>query len=488
MNTISIIGLGAGSLDQLSLRLYKKLTSATTLRLRTKEHPIVRELEQDGVTYESFDDIYERFDNFLDVYQTIAKNLVEESKNKEVTYAVPGHPMVAEMTVQLLIESEKRGECSLRIEGGQSFLDDMLTAVRVDPIEGFALLDGTNMQMDSINTAQHLFIAQVYDQFVLSDVKLTLMNWYPDDHLITVIEGAGGEEENVYTRALFEIDHDMLLNNLRSIYIPPLASENEFVYRQFSKAKQVIAALRGPGGCPWDQEQTHESLKKYLIEESYELLDAIDRDDIDDIISELGDVLLQVLLHAQIGEDDGMFAIEDVIESLNEKMIRRHPHVFGDKEAESTEDVMKQWQQIKAEERGEAPQKLLDDVEANFPALMKAYKYQKKASKVGFDWDNAELAFDKVKEELLEFENELQAGNQLNREKEFGDLLFSIVNVGRLLSIYPEDALRMTNEKFYHRFSYVEAKLMENKKQWEDVDLAQLELWWKDAKKGGDIL
>ena len=207
----------------------------------------------------------------------------------------------------------------------------------------------------------------------------------------------------------FELDRQMELSNLTSVYVPPV-KEDALQYSEFSKLRQVIAELRGPDGCPWDKKQTHESLKKYLIEEAYELIDSIDEEDDEGMIGELGDVLLQVMLHAQIGEDEGMFTIDDVIEGITAKMVRRHPHVFGDVEVTGEEDVLVNWQKIKEEEKGSeknVPQSILDGIEKSLPNLLRAEEYQKRAAKVGFDWDEVSEAWKKVREEVQELEEEI---------------------------------------------------------------------------------
>ena len=216
-------------------------------------------------------------------------------------------------------------------------------------------------------------------------------------------------------------------------------------YKEFSKLRQIIAQLRGPNGCPWDLKQTHESLKRYLLEEAYELIDTIDEQDDDAMIGELGDVLLQVMLHAQIGEDENMFTIDDVVESISAKMVRRHPHVFGDVQVRNEEDVIVNWQKIKEEEKGERPEEptsLLADVEKSLPNLMRAEEYQKRAAKVGFDWAEVMEAWAKVREEVDEVEVEIKqaeagASNIAKIKDEMGDVFFALVNVARFYKIEP---------------------------------------------------
>lgn len=487
MGHIQAIGLGAGDLDQLPLGVYRLLKeSSGQLYLRTKEHPAVAELEKEGIRFRAFDEIYEKHDRFEAVYEEISDTLLNAAGQNDIVYAVPGHPLVAEKTVQLLIERGPALGIKVEIKGGQSFIDALFTAVKADPVEGFQLLDGTDLGRDDIHMNQHVIIAQVYDAFVASDVKLTLMEKYPDEYEVVIVKAAGSSEESVRRVPLYKLDHGAELDNLTSVYVPPLR-HGELAYKEFSALRQIIAKLRSPEGCPWDRKQTHETLKKYLIEEAYELLDAIDREDIDNMVEELGDVLLQVLLHAQIGEDEGMFQIEDVIESISAKMVRRHPHVFGSVTVEDAEEVMANWEQIKIQEKGEASgQELrLDTVDKGRPALLLAYEYQKQAAKAGFDWDEPVEAWEKVKEEMQEFEEEMAKGNSKEALHEFGDLLFAFINTGRLMKIHPEEALQTANEKFYRRFSYIEKKAREEGRMLENESLEYMDRYWDEAKRKG---
>lgn len=481
---ITVIGLGAGDLDQLPLGVYKKLKAVDQVFIRTKEHPVIQDLENEGVAFTGFDSVYEDHDDFESVYKEIVEKLLEAAKHEEVYYAVPGHPLVAESTVQLLIELERSGEVQLTIAGGQSFLDPMFSALKMDPIDGFQLLDGTNLDREKVEIRQHLIIAQVYDSFIASEVKLTLMEKLPDEYEVTVVTAAGTEQESVVTVPLYELDRVTTLSNLTAVYVPPI-TDDKLLYREFSKLRQVIAALRGPNGCPWDKEQTHHSLKKYLIEEAYEVLEAIDEEDGDHLAEELGDVLLQVLLHAQIGEDDGFFQIEDVIEILTEKMIRRHPHVFSNAEADNSEKVVTQWEEIKKQEKGrneEGFHSILSGIPNGLPSLAYALKLQKKAAKVGFDWDDDAPMWKKLQEEIEEWLHELKEGNKEAAENELGDILFVMVNLARYHGIEPEEALRQTNKKFTKRFHFIEKTLYELGEKLEDQPLKKLDALWEKAK------
>ncbi|WP_421382555.1 nucleoside triphosphate pyrophosphohydrolase [Bacillus salacetis] len=484
MFKITVAGLGAGDLDQLPLGVYRQLKSERRTFLRTESHPVVAELKAEGFVYQSFDSIYEKHESFEEVYEEIVEVLIGEAGKSEILYAVPGHPLVAEKTVQLLIEASDREGFELDIIGGQSFLDPLFAAVKADPIEGFQLLDGTDLHQEDIKMDQHLIIGQVYDAFVASDVKLTLMELYPYDYTVKIVTAAGTKNELVKTIPLVELDREMELNNLTSLYVPP-AGEMAMRYKQFSTFRNIIARLRGPGGCPWDIEQTHHSLKKYLIEETYELLEAIDEEDTDHIIEELGDVLLQIMLHAQIGEDEGMFTINEVIENVAEKMVRRHPHVFGEVTVENSEEVKANWETIKKAEKGSQEKPLLKGIAKGYPSLMKAYEYQKKAAKAGFDWELTDDAWEKVNEEIEEFRAEAANGDKHAQTSEFGDLLFSMVNIARFYKIHPEEALAMANKKFFNRFAYVEQKVKESGKAFEEFSLDELDQFWNEAKEKG---
>lgn len=233
--------------------------------------------------------------------------------------------------------------------------------------------------------------------------------------------------------------------------------------------------------CPWDKKQTIESLRHLTIEETYELSDAILKNDLTEIKKELGDILLHIVFYARIAGETNAFTIKDVIDSLCEKLIYRHPHIYSDVKAETDEEVKQNWEQLKQKEKG-GNTSVLSGVPNSMPALLKAYRIQEKASAVGFDWDKPEQVYEKVKEELNEFEIELQNKDQHAAEKEFGDVLFSLINYARFLNINPEDALEQTNKKFIKRFGYMENKVKAQGKQIADCKLEELDGYWNEAK------
>jgi len=245
----------------------------------------------------------------------------------------------------------------------------------------------------------------------------------------------------------------------------------------------IMKLLRSKDGCPWDREQTYESLKSYLIEETYEYLEAVDSNDKRHMCEELGDVLLQVVFHAQIAAENGDFNINDVINGICDKLIHRHPHVFGDVRVDTSGEVLKNWEEIKKKEKGLVDQtSVLQDVPKNLPALMRSYKVQQKAAQVGFDWDNPADVFAKIREEIDELEAEYKKSDKNGIEDELGDVLFSVVNLSRFLKVHPELSLSQSTNKFIGRFEYIEQRASELGKKLDEMTLTEMDVLWKEAK------
>jgi tetrapyrrole methylase family protein / MazG family protein len=482
---IKVVGLGSGELNQLSLGIYKELQKAAHLFIRTADHPMIEDLKKEGLKFQTFDAIYEKHETFEGVYDEIVAILFSKGAEQDIVYAVPGHPMVAEKTVQLLLEQGPKKGIKVEILGGQSFLDPLFTALNIDPIEGMTFVDAQTLDPDQLTFQHHLIVCQVYDGMIASDVKLTLLEHYPPEYSVTLIQAAGDQDQVIKNLPLAELDYDWTLDNRTSLYVPPIRDLN-LVNQTFPRLRDIIRRLRAPGGCPWDREQTHESLKKYLVEETYEVLAAIDEGDDEHLVEELGDILLQVMLHAQIGEDEGYFNIYDIIRTLSEKMIRRHPHVFGNIEVENSDEVTKNWEIIKREEKGNEQQtkkSVLHGIEKGLPPLSYALELQKKAAKVGFDWPSIDEVWDKIYEELEECRAEERASNRSNLESELGDVLFSIINLARKYEIDPMVALISTNRKFHARFSEIEHKASQMGKDIRELSLEEMEQIWVLAKE-----
>ena len=254
--------------------------------------------------------------------------------------------------------------------------------------------------------------------------------------------------------------------------------------QKFQKLVEIMARLRAPGGCPWDREQTFDSIKPYTLEETYEVLDAIDRRDWPGLAEELGDFLLQAVFYAEMAEEEGRFTIADALDAINAKLVRRHPHVFGDETAHTAGDVKRIWGEVKAAEKdGKGkPSGLLDSTPRALPALVEAQQISSRAAGVGFDWENADQVIAKLDEEVAEFARARQGGSPAELEDELGDMLFVLVTLARVVKVDPEQALRKTNAKFRTRFAHIERRLAEQGRKLEDAGIAEMESLWQEAK------
>lgn len=478
---IKIMGLGPGAYEALTIGALKELKNNKNIYFRTERHPTVDFLKDEGIKFESYDHAYEKYDSFDDVYKYIAEDLITKIKDDEdLIYAVPGHPLVAEKSVINLIELCKENNIQYEVLPAVSFVDAMMEALQVDPIEGVKIIDAFDMKNQILDKRVGTIITQVYNNFIASEVKLRLLEGYEDDTEIIFVRAAGVEGlESIRKIPLYELDWQEDIDYLTSIYIPKDLGNK----KDFQDLLDIIETLRNPGGCPWDREQTHESLKSALLEECYEVIDAIENKDEDALIEELGDVLLQVIFHASIGKEDGYFDIMDVIGGISNKMINRHPHVFGNEEANTSEQVLVNWDEIKKGEKGiKTLTEEMQNIAKSLPATTRAYKVQKKAKKVGFDWDDVNCAMDKVKEELNEIKEVYNCEDKSIIEGEVGDLLFACINVARFLEVDGELALDKTIKKFIKRFSYIENEAIKNNKNLKDMTLEEMDKLWEEAK------
>ncbi|NLZ48347.1 MAG: nucleoside triphosphate pyrophosphohydrolase [Clostridiales bacterium] len=478
---IKIIGLGPGAPEALTIGTIEALKNIDKVYLRTEKHPTVQYIESLGVKFETYDNAYDNFDTFDEVYNFIAEDLINKhEKEGDLIYAVPGHPFVAEKSVKLLVQYCKEKSIDFEIVPAVSFVDVVMERLQLDPIEGLKIVDAFECKDHIFDKRIGTIITQVYDQYIASEVKLALSAYYKDDTMVYFVRAAGiNGQESIRPMALYEIDRQTDIDYLTSIYIPKDLDN----YKDFYDLVNIMERLRGDNGCPWDKEQTHESLKRYLVEECYEVLEAIDQEDEDKITEELGDVLLQVVFHSVIAEEEGYFTIRDVIEGICNKMIQRHPHVFGDVTAENSKQVLKNWEEIKKEEQGMTTlTEEMEHIAKNLPALMRAEKVQNKAKKVGFDWDRVEDALDKVLEEFKELKEVYNGESRARILEEMGDLLFSVVNVSRFLEVNPEEALNSTTKKFIDRFKFIEEAATEKGLKLESMTLEQMDELWIKAK------
>jgi tetrapyrrole methylase family protein/MazG family protein len=404
-----------------------------------------------------------------------------------VTYAVPGHPLLGEESVRLVLERAREQGKRVRILPGISFIDVVapaLAAAGVAPdLTEWQVADGTGLQRVWWDISRPALVFQVDDEAVASRVKLAALEEYPPEHEVSIVRHAGVPgAESVRRLALSEMDHPTAgrYDHLTTLYIPPLPPERK--RPGFQEFVELVATLRSPEGCPWDREQTPQSLKRFVLEEAYEVLEAVDSGDPERLCDELGDLMLQVLMYAQFGAEDGYFDIRDVMANTVEKLIRRHPHVFGDVDAADAETVLKNWDAIKRDERPER-QSVLDGVPRELPALMKALDVSKRTVKVGFEWPTLDAVFEKLDEEVSELKAELEGADRKRLASEIGDLLFTVVNIARWLKIDPEEALRQMVERFGRRFREVERLAAAQERDLTSMGIAELDKLWDLAKQ-----
>ncbi|MBW9172937.1 nucleoside triphosphate pyrophosphohydrolase [Clostridium estertheticum] len=479
---IKVVGLGPGAIDSLTIGTLEILKNSENIYLRTEKHPTVDYLKTLCIEFQTYDNRYEENNNFDDVYRSIAEDLVEKNKlYGDIVYGVPGHPLVAETSVKLLIELCAKNKIDIEIFPAVSFIDAVIQGLKLDPIEGLKIIDAFDIENQVLDKRVGLLITQVYSFSIASDVKLALLEYYEADMEIYFVRAAGIKDlESIRKIYLYELDRQKDIDYLTSIYIPQKIDAT----KDFYDLIKVVDTLRDENGCAWDREQTHESLKKCLIEECYEVLEAIDEKDEDNIIEELGDVLLQVIFHAKIGKEEGYFNINDVIRGITNKMINRHPHIFKSLESKTTKQVLESWEIIKSKEKQfNSYTEALKHVPKNLPGLMKAVKVQQKASKVGFDFECLEDAMEKVIEELGEVRDVYKGENRAKILEEVGDLVFSTVNIARLLDIDPEVAVNYTIDKFINRFGYIEENARDKGLELNQMSLADMDKLWNKSKR-----
>ena len=484
MPGLTLLGLGPGDPKHLTREAWEVLSQADEVYLRTRQHPTVAGFPT-YLQVHAFDHLYQEAETFEAVYRAIVDEVLRLARRPQgVIYAVPGHPLVAEATGTALLQRARETGLEVRVVEGMSFLEPMFRALGVDPFPYTALVDALELaarQTPGFPPSTPGVVAQLYSREVAAEVKLTLMAHYPDEHPVTLVHGAGTPDEKVETLPLYAIDRSPYIGLLTALYVPPLAPE-----ASFEAFQEVVARLRAPDGCPWDRKQTHKSLRRFLVEETYEVLEAIDHEDWAALKEELGDVLLQVALHTQIAWEEGEFTYPELFAAITRKMIHRHPHVFGEVKVNGVEDVLRNWEALKAQEKaakGEAPaESALDGIPKGLPALMQAEKLQKKAAKVGFDWDDVADVWAKVYEELDEVKG---AATEAERAAELGDLLFAVVNLARWYGVHPEDALREANARFKRRFQEVERRARAQGRDLKAMSLEEMDALW-EAAKGAD--
>ena len=489
---ITIVGLGPGGPDLWTQAARKILTTTPEVWLRTARHPGVEALREDTkIRTHSFDAWYEESSDFDSLYARIAEHVVKLGMREDgVVYAVPGNPTVGETTVARIRSLAAGAGLPVTIIPGLSFIEPTLAALEIDALDGLQIADASQlaaMHHAPLDPDRPALVAQLYSRRLASQVKLTLMSVYPDDHPVSLVRAAGTDREQVVNCPLFELDRQPSIDHLTTLYLPPWPHPSGLPAFQ-----ETVARLRAPDGCPWDREQTHQSLRPYLLEECHEVLAALDAEDIEALCEELGDLLLQIVLHAQIAAESGDFQMADIIGKVDAKIRRRHPHVFGDVIVNGVEEVLTNWEAIKRAERatpgaedtinheGTNHESALDGVPPAMPALARAQAISQKAVRVGFEWPDLDGVLEKLVEEAREV---IDAATPEEREAEIGDLLFVTVNLARWLGIDAESALRATNERFTRRFRTLEQLARERGQEVTELDINALDLLWEEAKR-----
>ena len=479
---IKIVGLGPGAPEALTIGAVRALEESDNLYFRTEKHPTVDYLKGKLKSFNTCDNFYEEGSNFDEVYSNIANNIVKRYREtEELVYAVPGHPLVAERSVTNIIDICNENNIKYEILPAVSFIDAMMDRLEIDPIEGLKIIDAFDIGNQILDKRIGTIITQVYNGLIASEVKLKLLDYYNDETEIYFVRAAGIEgQESIRKIPIYELDMQEDIDYLTSVYIPK-DNKNK---KDFYDLINIIEELRSENGCPWDRVQTHESIKGQLIEECYEVVDAIEKDDIDGLIEELGDVLLHVVFHSVIGNEDGYFNISDIINAITTKMIYRHPHVFKIEKSITTEEVLDNWDELKKKEKNfETLTEEINAIANALPALVRAKKVQKKAAKVGFDFENINEAVDKLREELNEVLDVYETDNKAKILEEVGDLIFSCVNIARMLDVDSEEALTSSTKKFINRFEYIENKVINSGKKITEVSIDEMNAIWEEAKE-----
>jgi tetrapyrrole methylase family protein/MazG family protein len=504
--TITILGLGPGDPGYITRAAWELLEAASTVYLRTAVHPTVAALPA-HLTIHAFDELYDRADRFERVYDQIAEQLVERAQHEgDLVYAVPGDPSVAEATTRRIRTLARQQGVAVRVLAGVSFIEPVCAALELDPLEhGLQLLDALDLvpravadpDLDSwatlhgyayepalapfpLHATRPALICQVYSRQVASHVKLSLLERFPAHHPVTIVRAAGvAGDEQVWTVALEELDRGQAVDHLTCVFVPALAPLDDL--RGPDGIGYVVTRLLGPAGCPWDREQTPQSMRAGLLGETYEVLEALDDDDPELLAEELGDLLMNILSQAEMARQAGTFSMNDVYAHVTTKLICRHPHVFGSLEVAGSGEVLRKWDAIKQAERaskGQQTRTTLDGIPRDLPALAFAQQQANKAAKTGFEWLKTDEVLAKVHEELAELQAAITSDNADNIASELGDLLQALAVLARRLGTDAETALREANQRFRRRFTRMEHLARESGLVFAELPLdTMLELW-----------
>ena len=474
---ITVVSLGPGDPKLLTVQTIDAMRKSRCLILRTARHRTADWLREEGVAFTDFDALYDQYEDFDALHAEMARLLWAATEDKAVTFAVIDAQTDGAVRA---LRAARPAEGKVIILPGVTMADSCLTLLpeEFEQTGSVRILPAMDAVTAASDPATPLLVTEVFDRVLASELKLRLSDLYGDEAPVVFFPSSAKINRKPLALPLMEMDRQRTYDHTVCLYVPALGLQQRERYC-FDDLLQVMHTLRQQ--CPWDGEQTHESLRKYMIEEAYEAVGAIDEDDMDHLADELGDVLLQIAFHADIAQEVGEFTISDVTTNIVRKLIYRHAHIFGDVRCDTAEEVTQSWEKLKKAEKGLTTQaSVLADVSQGLPALMRASKVQKKAAQVGFDWDDALGALPKVHEEADEVLAELEAGRDPGEE--LGDLLFSCVNVARLAGQEPELLLKAATEKFIRRFTAMENLIISDEKSLEGLTLAEMDVYWCRVK------
>ena len=471
MKLITVVSLGPGSRACLTLGALEAMEKAEKLILRTEKCDAAAYLREKGLSFETLDALYEECEDFDELTARAAEHVLAAAQGARVCYAVLD--ATADETVAAL-----RARAEVEALPGVPLSAPLLAAAPQEKIE---IQTASSLQITG--TQNPLLILELDSKMLAGDCKLQLLSWYDPDQPVLFFEPGEASSRAFARIPLSELDRRKRYDHTCAALLPAVAlmARKRF---DFYDLVRVLAILRGENGCPWDREQTHDTLKQYLIEEAYETAAAIAEEDWAHVADELGDVLLQVVFQANIGAQYGTFELSDVTTAICRKMIARHRHIFGDDSCETAEAVAANWEKIKKEERNQKTQaEVLRGMPRGLPPLMRAQKVQRKARDVGFDWDDPRDALAKVHEEADEVLQALDEGDAAHLREEIGDLFFACVNAARLSGVDAETALQQATEKFSSRFEAMENAILQDGKTLEGLTLSEMDVYWESSKK-----
>lgn len=465
---IYLVGLGAGGAQELSEQAMHALRRAERVLVSHPTHPSARLLQLAGVAFEPCP---------AEPEQVIATLL--HAPERTVALAMPEHPLLGNPLAQQVLAAAAERGYPVRLIASRCALEPVLEATQHAAPDGIQVVSAARLPHLALEPTLPSLWFGLETPERLHALHAHLSLHYPPDWEVVLVHAPG--DVSVETRRAPLARLAQMPCDARTYLLVPACPRREQAYVGFEGLTRVVTALRAPNGCPWDREQTHESLKPHLLEETYETLEAIDRADPAELREELGDLLLQVLMHSQIASEAGAFDIQQVVQRLIEKLIMRHPHVFGDAHAETAAQVLKNWDATKRQQKGR--DSVLDGVPRTMPALARAQEISKRAARVGFEWDSIHGVLDKLREEETELRQAIESGDSGRIASEVGDLLFTVVNIARHADIDAEQCLRQMVDRFTARFQWMEAEAAQQNRPLDSLSADEWEDLWQQAKR-----